>query len=469
MNILNVSLATTALLACCGFASAADAGDAPRPVPLTRPEMKQAIEEMKDRKPRIPFPELTEEDRRALGDRADDYESALRQAYLPWVASQRRSRSSSNASNRSRTQDPLHVLDPTFKTELFWIVSRVNNCQYCIGHQESKLLAAGRSEDEIAALDGDWSSHSPAERAAFAYARKLSFEPHLISDADIEGLRQHYSDLEILEMTISIGRNQIMNRSHEAVGAAQRRDEGGYSRSEDPDQLPRGSYLTPTSERFRNVITTTAPVVFDNDKPTRQVVSRRPPLEAWAEVENAVEACRIRKTRLPLADEATARSLLGENAPDGALPAWILLLANFPNDGLGHINTILATERYGDISPLLKAQLAWIVARQDRAWYATAEALARLRDLGQTDEQIRALDGDWSSFSERDRALFTVAKKLAASPVVLTDNDVTNAVNAAGPRDTVQAMNYATIHSFFTRVTEAAGLAYDDSAKPVAE
>ncbi len=431
--------------------------------------MKQAIEEMKDRKPRIPFPELSEEDRRALGDRADDYESALRQAYLPWVASQRRSRGSSDASNRSRTQDPRLALDPTFKTELFWIVSRVNNCQYCIGHQESKLLAAGRSEDAIAALDGDWSSHSPAERVAFAYARKLSFEPHLISDADIDGLRQHYSDLEILEMTVSIGRNQIMNRSHEAVGAAQRRDEGGYSRSEDPNQLARGTYLTPTSERFLSVISTTAPVVFENGTPTRQVVSRRPPLESWADVEKALEACRTREPRLPLVDEATARTVLGEKAPDGAVPAWILLLANFPSDGVGHINTILETERHGDISPLLKAQLAWIVSRQDRAWYATAEALVRLREQGQTDEQIQALDGDWSAFSDRDRTLFTVAKKLAASPVVLTDEDVTNAVKAAGPRDTVQAMNYATIRSFFTRVTEAAGLAWDDSAKSVAD
>jgi hypothetical protein len=226
--------------------------------------------------------------------------------------------------------------------------------------------------------------------------------------------------------------------------------------------LPRGSYLTPTSDRFRDLITTTAPVVFENGTPTRRVVSRRPPLESWAEVEKALEVCRTREPRLPLVDESTARSVLGENAPQGPLPAWVLLLANFPSDGLGHINTVLATEQHGDISPLLKAQLAWIVARQDRAWYATAEALARLREQGQTDEQIQALDGDWRTFSERDRALFTVAKKLAASPVVLTDNDVTEAVKAAGPRDTVQAMNYATIRSFFTRVTEAAGLRFEE-------
>lgn len=458
MRITHTTLAASAVLAYCGLSFAAEGGDGPRPVPLTRPEMKQAIEDMKVRKPRIPLPELSEEDRRQLGDRANDYEAAIRQAYMPWSATQRRMQNGARgASPRTRQQDPRLTLDNTFKTELFWIVSRVNNCQYCIGHQESKLLAGGRSEDEIAALDGDWSSHTPAEQAAFAYARKLSYEPHLIVDADIEGLRKHYTDLQILEMTISIGRNQIMNRSHEAVGAAQRRDEGGYSRSEDPS-LPRGTYLTPTSERFQDVVSTTAPVVFKDGQPTREVVAERPPLEAPAEVLAALEACRDRTARLPLTDDATAREVLGSEAPKGSIPAWIRLLANFPSDGAGHIRTVLATETHGDISPLLKAQLAWIVARQDRAWYATAEALTRLRAEGQTDEQVFALDGDWSEFPKREQALFTAAKQLAASPVVLTDDDVAHAVKVAGPRDTVQAMNYATIRSFFNRVTEAAGL-----------
>src|SRR6202000_765557 len=51
-----------------------------------------------------------------------------------------------------RNSDPNMPLDYPFKTELFWIVSRTNNCQYCLGHQESKLLAAGLKEEEIASL-----------------------------------------------------------------------------------------------------------------------------------------------------------------------------------------------------------------------------------------------------------------------------------------------------------------------------
>ena len=57
--------------------------DEPRPVPLTRPEMKQFLEDMKARKPRIPLPELTEDEKAKLGEREIGYENRLRTLYLP--------------------------------------------------------------------------------------------------------------------------------------------------------------------------------------------------------------------------------------------------------------------------------------------------------------------------------------------------------------------------------------------------
>ncbi len=436
---------------------AADSVDAPRPVPLTRPEMKQLIEDVKIRTPRIPLPQLTDEDRQKLGEQADSYESVLRYAYTPWVQSRRGPRPA--ASGRTREQEPAMTLDYAFKTQLFWIASRVNNCQYCQGHQESKLLSAGLTEDDIAALDGDWSGHTAAERAAFAFARKLSYAPHELTDADINTLRKHYKDMQILEMVLSVSGNNVSNRWKEGVGVPQRKDEGGYARSEDPTR-PRGTYLTPTSEKFQNVITKVAPLEFDtkSGKPTMATVCRRPPLESRAEVEQALADCRQRSARLPLVDEEKARAILAENAPTGPLPHWVRLLANFPAEGVSRYSTIRLADEKSDLSPLLKAQVSWIIARQDRAWYALGQAQRRLRELGQSDDQIAALDGDGKAFTPRERSLFVVAKKLAASPVVLTDREVTQAVELAGPRDVVQTIHYTTTRAYFDRVTEAAGL-----------
>ena len=78
--------------------------------------------------------------------------------------------------------------------------------------------------------------------------------------------------------------------------------------------------------------------------------------------------------------------------------------------------------------------------------------------MGQSEDQIFKLDGDWAAFTPAERAQFTLAKKLAASPVVLTDNDVAEAVKLVGPRDVTQLISYVTTRASFDRITEAAGL-----------
>ncbi|HEV3339178.1 MAG TPA: carboxymuconolactone decarboxylase family protein, partial [Pirellulales bacterium] len=454
------------------LASAAESADAPRPIPLTRPEMKQLLEDMKGRKPRIPLPELTDEEKARLGERGTGYEGRLRSLYMP--ATEGRN-SFGGFFGRDNNNGEM-TLDYRFKTMLFWIVSRTNNCQYCLGHQESKLLAAGMTEDEIAALDGDWLPFSPAERAAFSLAHKLTFEPHQIADADIDRLRPYYSDLQILEMVVSVSGNNAINRWKEGVGVPQSKNGGSFGRREAAGAAAEApatdhSYLTPTSEPFRNLVTKVAPLVYDDAAPTRLTVCRRPALELRDQVEESLASARQRKPRLPLVDAAKAGELLDGQAPSEAasgrrLPQWERLLANFPTAGKAMAlawraaDQGMAAER-GDLTPLLKGQVSWIIARQDRAWYAAAEAKSRLRDLGWSDEQVYSLDGDRQKFSPAERALFNVAQKLAATPVVLTDADVSQALDLAGPRQVVQLISYVTQRASFDRITEAAGLTVD--------
>jgi hypothetical protein len=470
-----------------GFVRGDDPVTAPRPVPLTRPEMKQLIEDMKARKPRIPLPELTAEEKEKLGERGGGYEGRLRTLYQPVGTGGvfgigdggNRANATAGASGKDATKgagpggapgrnlDSNMTLDYAFKTELFWIVSRTNNCQYCLGHQESKLLAAGLKEDEIAALDGDWLEFSPAQRAAFALARKITYEPHRLTDSDIDAVRKHYKDLQILEMILSVAGNNALNRWKEGVGVPQSKNGGGFGRRNDngtgpPLDAPAliHTYLTPTSDRFKTPISKVAPLLFDDKtgEPTRSTVLRRPPLESRGEVEKALETCRHRTPRLPLLDEPKAHEVLSENWPEGPVPQWVRLVANFPREGARYVTGMRSADEKGDLSPVLKAQVSWIVARQDRAWYAVGQSQQRLKALGLSDEQIYALDGDWSGYSARERALFTVARRLAASPVVLTDEDVALALKVSGPKDVVQLITYTTNRASFDRVTEAAGL-----------
>ena len=120
---------TFALIACTlglsNIIAAPDDPAQPKKTPLTRLELKQALEDLKDRTPVIPLPELTEEGRAKLGERAGSYEARLRLHYLPlsdeeWFGQ----------FLFSREPDPNLSLTYEFKTMLFWIVSRTTNCHY---------------------------------------------------------------------------------------------------------------------------------------------------------------------------------------------------------------------------------------------------------------------------------------------------------------------------------------------------
>lgn len=293
-------------------------------------------------------------------------------------------------------------------------------------------------------------------------------EPHRVSDADIERARKYYTDVQILEMIISVAGNNSTNRWKEGIGVPQSQNGGNFGRrpeaavAESTPAAPRPdhNYLTPTSEKFQTKVSQVAPVAVDEStgKPLRATICRRPVLESRAEVEQSLQACKSRTARLPLVDEAKAHEVLGEDAPRGHLPQWMRLLAHFPRDGKRLVGTFRSAEEKGNLAPLFKAQVSWIVARQDRAWYALALAKRRLLELGQTEDQVYALDGAWDGFTPAERSLFNVAKKLSASPMLLSDDDVARAVEHAGPRDVVQLISYTTSRASFNRITEAAGL-----------
>lgn len=257
--------------------------------------------------------------------------------------------------------------------------------------------------------------------------------------------------------------NNAINRWKEGVGVPQSAGGGGFGRKSEtaPKGPPaRHTYVTPTSDAFKTRVSKVAPVELDPKagETTTRTVFKRPALESRGDAEKALDAARKRTARLPLVEEGKARELLPADWPAGPLPEWVRLLANFPGLGKARILSQRTAEEKGDLSPTLKAQVAWIIARQDRAWYAAGRAKSRLKELGQSEDQVYKLDGDWSEFTPAERALFTVARKLAASPIVLTDADVAEALKQTGPRDVVQLVNYVTVCASFDRITEAAGL-----------
>ncbi|WP_435018113.1 carboxymuconolactone decarboxylase family protein [Tundrisphaera sp. TA3] len=412
--------------------------DGPPPVPATRVELKQFLEDSKKNQPRLPLPPLTAEEKEKAerGDWSVVNNGRMRKFYLPAELS---------GAGFLREPDPAMTLGHPFQTMLFWIASRGNNCTYCMGHQESKLAAAGLPEDRIAALDGDWSEFTEAERAAFAVAKKLTLAPHAVQEADIAGLRRFYTDPQILEILLVTGNFNAMNRWTGALRIPQEEHR---------------VYLTPTAAKFQGLVSTVAPL--DKDRPSQGMScaapARRGPLESPAEVDAALAACRTRTPILPLVDDAKAREVVAGDWPSGPLPAYVRLLATFPKAGAARIALHRAAEEKGSLDPKLKAEIAYTAARHDRAWYALGQARERLSALGVDPATVDAFDAPGSTFSAGDRAALALARKLTVDPALVDDADVAALRGPFTDHQVAEVIHLITEAAFFDRVTEATRL-----------
>lgn len=93
----------------------------PKPIPATRPDMKKALEDLKKMTPRLPMPAPTAAELEKAGGKGIVNNGRMRQLYLPEEL---------RGADFPRGKDASMTLDGTFKTELFWVVSRSNNCWY---------------------------------------------------------------------------------------------------------------------------------------------------------------------------------------------------------------------------------------------------------------------------------------------------------------------------------------------------
>jgi AhpD family alkylhydroperoxidase len=101
-------------------------------------------------------------------------------------------------------------------TELVKIrASQINGCANCLHMHTADARAAGESEARIYLLDAwrESSMYTGRERAALAWTEALTkvYETHA-PDADYDGLKPHFTDAEIVHLTLLIGAINIWNR-----------------------------------------------------------------------------------------------------------------------------------------------------------------------------------------------------------------------------------------------------------------
>jgi hypothetical protein len=429
------------------------AQEKPIDTPVFREAMKQSLEDLKKRKPRIILPEITEDEKKqsAQDDKKLSYEYRLKSLYLnstdlyflPF---------SGQSKNKKQKIDPLLSLDYGFKVKLFWICSRANNCHYCLGHQESKLLSCGFNENIISLLDINWEGFPENERVAFELARRLTLEPYSVSDSLINSCRKFYSDSQLIEMICSISGNNAINRWKEGIGVPQSVDGGKFLGEIEH------TYLTPTPTEFLNKSSIVINSKSENNCNFIPTHSKRKELN-FEQAINEIKKISKRKPRFDLVDIEKTSKLLGIQKTE--VEQWHCLLSHFPEAGKKFYVGLCESSKCDKLSEALKNKIDWATSKQDRAWYAAGLSLKKgLISI----EDMKILDNDLGKkiygLDEKDRVILNLCKKLCSSPVTLSDNDVNSAIEIVGNEAVVEAINYCCFRCALNRISECANLSF---------
>lgn len=400
-------------------------GDEP-PVPKDRTSLKRFLAGERARTPRLPLPKLTDEESEKLGRYARFGNLQMRYAYLP---------AELRWGDFSPKPDPAMTLDPAYKTRLFWIVSRINHCAYCLGHQEEKLSTAGMSDEAIGWLDVDWSKAPAAEQAAYELTRTLTFSPHQLSCETLDLVRKFHGDLGALEIVWTVSNNNATNRWTGTLAIPQDWFMGD-ARPTSADLASRESAL----------------VALVTRQETDEV---RPPLDPREEVDRRMAEAAKRRPCIPPLGTTEARRVLGDLAAAGAVPAWMRMTAHFPVAGPVRVRSLATAEKAGELPALLKAKIAWLAARHDRAWYALEIAERRLEALGLDRAEWEQIARPAEDASPADRAALELARKITVRPASIRDEDVARVREHFSDRQTAEIILHAANAAFFDRFTEA--------------
>lgn len=98
------------------------------------------------------------------------------------------------------------------------VVSKLNECDYCIVHHTPRLIGQGLAPETIARiLEPDCPGLDDVERLVRDYAVQVTTASNRIRDATFDRLREHFTEAQIVELTLRIALCGFFNRVNEAL------------------------------------------------------------------------------------------------------------------------------------------------------------------------------------------------------------------------------------------------------------
>lgn len=110
------------------------------------------------------------------------------------------------------------VLDKRYLEIALVTVSKLNECSYCVAHHTPRLVEQGLSPETVAKiLEPDCPGLDEVERLVRDYAVQVTTKPQYMRDEIFEKLRLHFSEEELVELTLRTALCGFFNRFNDAM------------------------------------------------------------------------------------------------------------------------------------------------------------------------------------------------------------------------------------------------------------
>jgi uncharacterized peroxidase-related enzyme len=97
-------------------------------------------------------------------------------------------------------------------------VSKLNECAYCVAHHSPRLVDQGLAPETVAnILEPDCPGLDEVDRLVRDYAVQVTTKPQYLRDAVFERLREHFTEAEIVELTLRTALCGFFNRFNDAL------------------------------------------------------------------------------------------------------------------------------------------------------------------------------------------------------------------------------------------------------------
>ena len=261
-----------------------------------------------------------------------------------------------------REKNPL---GPVLAGKLRWVAADANGCDYAKRYAEADLRRAGLADADVKALAGKNAGGSEAERAALAFARKLTRMAADVTDDEVAELVKFYGPEKVVAIVHTLAHANFQQRIFLALGVEVEPNGplpplhvriAPKPKGEDKD-----AFAAPPRPDWEEVLGRKA-----------AVAGTRPDwLERnFAEVQKAVDAQKGRKPRIAMPDDERMAKLPPEVRGRSSRIAWSRVSLGYqPELTRAWFNCMSAFQEESNLDQVFANLYFWVVTRSSDCFY----------------------------------------------------------------------------------------------------